>query len=215
MLRLHLHWKPTPPAWNSTRTSGRQERRGRGAEASVPGYARAELSTSALLRIRPGQAGVLAMIRTPTTSKISIVAAGSQLYLTLSVALSPRTCRPPTVAFLRTPGHLVQTMKCSASWRKWARWLCSRGTLRKTLPTSGSDSRRCLNSIGSFQRKHSRRRSAMFTNWSRGSLGFPANAKPVLTWSRLQSCWVKACASICSTTAFRTRSKVCKQPASP
>lgn len=69
--------------------------------------------------------------------------------------------------------------------------------------------------VSSFQRKHSRKRSAMFTNWSRGYLGFPANSKPVLTRSRLQSCWVKACASIFSPPAYRTRSKVCKQPALP
>ena len=111
------------------------------------------------------------MSGTPTTSEISIVAAGSQLSLTFSLALSPRNCRRPTIVFSLTLAHSVQTMKCS-------------------------DSRRCLNSISRFQRKRSRRRSAMFANWSRGCQGFPANSKSVLIQSRLRSCWVKSCASI-------------------
>jgi len=105
---------------------------------------------------------------------------------------------------------------CNLSW--WyglpSTGLARSGTHRKTLPTSGSDSRRCLNSICSLQSKHSTTRRAMFTTWSRASLGFPANSKPVLARSKLQSCWVRACASIFSTPAYRIRSKARRQPAS-
>ena len=45
----------------------------------------------------------------------------------------------------RTPS--VQTMKCCASWRQWAPWHCSLGTLPKTLQTRESIFRSCLNFI--------------------------------------------------------------------
>jgi hypothetical protein len=73
---------------------------------------------------------------------------------TLSPDLCLMTYRPHILASSRIPGRSVKTMKCCASWRQWAPWHCSFGTLRKTLQPRESVFRRCLNFIGSSRMRH-------------------------------------------------------------
>jgi hypothetical protein len=124
------------------------------------------------------------------------------------------TYRPHIIASSCIPGRSVQTMKCCASWRQWAPWHCSLGTLRKTLQTRESVFRRCLNFIGSSQMRHNARCLTMSASWRREFLICQEESRPVLILSRLRRCSARACANTFSNRAYRTTVKALQSTSS-
>jgi hypothetical protein len=81
----------------------------------------AELSASTFLRIRPRQAGLLAMSGTPTTSKISIVTAGEPTLFDSLARLVPKDWQTAYYRVLAHTRTLSPDDECCASWRQSAR----------------------------------------------------------------------------------------------
>jgi len=135
------------------------------------------------------------MSTAPVTSKLAVVTAGEPTLFDSLARLVPEDLQ---AAYYRVLAH-TRTLSPDD---EMLRILEAMGILallsairQRILPMSANAFRKCLICIGSFRMKRSRKCSAMFTNWRRGFLLYPAKLKPVLIRSKLQSSWARVCDS--------------------